>query len=113
MKYFLDGNRSSFDNSYRNGLSTNIWVPLNIRTASGKPSDSNFTTSPSPESVKLSDWVAYKVASGDITFQATDAGIANLHHGSFTNDAAAATGSVPIGGVYFNTTNSKLHTRMS
>lgn len=37
----------------------------------------------------------------------------SLHHGNFVDDSAAATGGVPVGGCYFNTTNNKLHTRMS
>lgn len=36
-----------------------------------------------------------------------------LHHGEFANDTAANTGGVPVGGAYWNTTNNKLHTRMS
>jgi hypothetical protein len=32
---------------------------------------------------------------------------------SFADDAAAAAGSVPVGAIYYNTTNSRLHVRMS
>lgn len=107
MKYFLDANRGAFDNKYRAGLSTDIFVPLNIRSASGRPNnDSNFTTSPDPESVSLIDWIQNAIDTSRVN-------IDSLHHGNFADDAAAATGSVPVGGVYFNTTNSKLHTRMS
>lgn len=113
MKFFLDKNRGNFDSKYRNGLASEIWVPLNIRSASGRTTESNFTTSPDPESVKLSEWIEFKLTKGDITLNATSTGVANLHHGSFADDAAAATGSVPVGGVYYNTTTQKLHTRMS
>jgi len=34
-------------------------------------------------------------------------------YGDYTNDGTAAAGAVPVGGVYFNTTNSALHTRMT
>lgn len=33
--------------------------------------------------------------------------------GQYVNDAAAAAGGVPVGGLYYSTTYSKLHTRMS
>lgn len=103
MKYYLESNRGNFDNTYRNGLDTLIWVPLNSRTASGKQSDASFRTSPDPESVSLTEWITRRVVKGDIA----------VHYGSFADDAAAATGSVPVGGVYYNTTTNKLHTRMS
>lgn len=111
MKYYLESNRGNFDNQYRNGLDTLIWVPLNSRTASGKGGDSSFRTAPDPESVSLAAWISRRLTKGDIVAPAFP--IADYHHGSFADDAAAATGSVPVGGVYYNTSTSNLHTRMS
>jgi hypothetical protein len=36
-----------------------------------------------------------------------------ISYGSYVDDAAAAGGSVPVGGHYYNTTNGVMHTRMS
>jgi hypothetical protein len=109
MKYYLESNRGNFDNTYRNGLDTLIWVPLNSRTASGKQSDASFRTSPDPESVSLTEWISRRLTKGDIVAPVNPA----AHYGTFDDDAAAASGSVPVGGVYVKSGTNKLHTRMS
>lgn len=66
MKYLLPNNRSKFNQNYNSGLSSSIYLPLNIGRYVGPDNTSLFKTKPDNDSVNLAEWITNQIALGNI-----------------------------------------------
>lgn len=69
--------------------------------------DVAFTATPTPATEN-----AHVLGAGTVALTKLDAVLYSAF-GQYANDGAAAAGGVLVGQIYFNTTNNKLHVRMS
>lgn len=68
MKYLLPNNRANFKSQYKSGLSSQLWVPLNNGRSVGPENNLGvFKNRPATDSVKLTEWISYQIANGNIT----------------------------------------------
>jgi len=96
------------------------YFPLNAGRRVGKPATQftavgNFEDQRPAEQIEIGAWIGSRINDGTVDIDTDHAAWfdANVSQGSYTDDAAAATGSVAVGQIYYNTTNSAYQTRMS
>lgn len=90
MKYLLPNNRAAFNATYKAGLSSSIYIPLNAgRYVGPENNNSLFKNKPDTDSVNLADWITNQITLGNIS-TGTDANgiISALPAGDVTIDSA-------------------------
>jgi len=82
MRYLLPNNRSTFNSTYKAGLSSKIYIPLNNGRSVGPDNQFGlFKTKPDTDSVNLAEWIN------------TQSSLGNINSGIYSGD-----GSIPVGG---------------
>lgn len=66
--FYLGNNRSTYNQNYKAGLASQIWVPLNAGRYVGTDSNNTglFKNRPNTDSIKLVDWISNQVNLGNI-----------------------------------------------